>query len=41
MKFTVSYWKTKDTPGPGAYEKPTEFGIYGDYKYYKSLRITS
>ena len=41
MKFTVSYWKTKDTPGPGAYGKPTDFGVYGDYNYYKSLRITS
>jgi len=41
LKFTVSYWKTKDTPGPDAYDKPTDFGLYGDYKYYKSLRLTS
>jgi hypothetical protein len=24
-------------PGPGLYEKPTEFGVYGDTKYYKTL----
>lgn len=24
-------------PGPGVYEKPTEFGVYGDMKYYKTL----
>lgn len=25
-------------PGPGNYEKPSDFGVYGDSKYYKTLR---
>jgi hypothetical protein len=29
--------KEKLYPGPGFYEKPTEFGVYGDSKYYKTL----
>ena len=24
-------------PGPGNYEKPSDFGKYGDSKYYKTL----
>lgn len=38
MKFTVGYWKTNENPGPTDYEKPSEFGVYGDSKYYKTLR---
>jgi hypothetical protein len=30
--------KEKVSPGPGFYERPSEFGVYGDAKYYKSLR---
>ena len=41
MKFTVSYWKPKDNPGPGAYQKPSDFGLYGDHQYNKALRATS
>ncbi len=40
-KFTVSYWKYNDAPGPGSYEKPSDFGKYGDSNYYKSIRLTS
>lgn len=29
--------KEKWFPGPGFYEKPTEFGVYGDTRYYKTL----
>lgn len=32
--------KSKKTPGPGNYELPTEFGTYGDAKYYKALNST-
>jgi hypothetical protein len=30
--------KQKLYPGPGFYDNPTEFGVYGDSKYYKNLR---
>jgi hypothetical protein len=40
MKFTTGYWKTNENPGPSDYEKPSEFGVYGDSKYYKTLRVT-
>jgi hypothetical protein len=39
-KFTVAYWKHNENPGPGAYEKPSEFGVYGDSQYYKSMGMT-
>lgn len=29
--------KQKKVPGPGYYQLPTQFGIYGDIKYYKTL----
>ena len=41
QKFTIGYWRTKDTPGPGTYEKPSDFGCYGDYLYYKTMSLTS
>ncbi len=30
-------WPSKKHPGPGHYEKPSDFGVYGDAKYYKTL----
>jgi hypothetical protein len=27
-------------PGPGTYEKPSDFGTYGDHSYNKTLRST-
>lgn len=30
--------KSKKVPGPGDYEAPTEFGVYGDQKYYKTMK---
>lgn len=27
-------------PGPGKYERPSDFGVYGDVNYYKSLKLT-
>jgi hypothetical protein len=38
-KFTIDYWKQDSNPGPGRYEKPSDFGLYGDYNYYKTLSI--
>lgn len=29
--------REKKVPGPGYYELSTEFGVYGDSKYYKTL----
>lgn len=29
--------REKKYPGPGYYEQSTEFGVYGDSKYYKTL----
>ena len=28
----------KNLPGPGNYEKPSDFGVYGDATYYKKNR---
>jgi hypothetical protein len=30
--------KDKASPGPGYYDRPSDFGVYGDAKYYKSMR---
>lgn len=30
--------KTIDTPGPGSYTATSEFGHYGDAKYYRTLK---
>lgn len=38
-KFTYKYWRYDKNPAPGTYEKPSDFGIYGDYNYYKTLSI--
>lgn len=35
--FTDEFSRTKKNPGPGDYENPSEFGVYGDSKYYKTL----
>lgn len=35
--FTDEFATNKKTPGPGAYEAPTIFGVYGDSKYYKTI----
>lgn len=39
-KFTYGYWKTNQNPGPAEYQKPSEFGVYGDSRYYKNLKTT-
>lgn len=39
-KFTNRYWKHwqgNKVPGPGQYDKPSDFGVYGDIHYYKTL----
>lgn len=39
-KFTNIYWRhwqSNNVPGPAQYEKPSDFGVYGDVKYYKTL----
>lgn len=38
-KFTYKYWKHDQNPAPGTYDRPSDFGVYGDYNYYKSLSI--
>ena len=38
-KFTHNYWKHDENPAPGNYERPSDFGVYGDYNYYKTLNI--
>jgi len=38
-KFVDRYWKHDKNPAPGSYDKPSDFGVYGDYTYYKSLSI--
>jgi hypothetical protein len=38
-KFTINYWKYDKNPEPGRYEKPSDFGVYGDYSYYKTLSL--
>ena len=35
--FTDDFSLNKIAPGPGAHEKPSEFGVYGDAKYYKTM----
>ena len=38
-KFTYQYWKYDENPEPGRYDRPSDFGVYGDYNYYKSLTL--
>ena len=38
-KFTYKYWQHDENPAPVAYEKPSDFGLYGDYDYYKTLSV--
>lgn len=38
-KFTNKYWRYDHNPAPCTYDKPSDFGIYGDYNYYKTLSI--
>lgn len=35
--FTEEFSNNKKNPGPGSYELPTEFGVYGDAKFYKTI----
>lgn len=36
-KFTYKYWKYDQNPAPSSYDKPSDFGVYGDHNYYKTL----
>lgn len=36
-RFTHEHWRPSRNPGPSEYEKPSDFGLYGDSKYYKGL----
>ena len=36
-RFTHEHWRPSKNPGPHEYEKPSDFGAYGDVKYYKNL----
>lgn len=36
-RFTHEHWRPSRNPGPSDYEKPSDFGVYGDSKYYKGL----
>ena len=39
--FTDSFRKgKKGIPGPGTYEKPSDFGVYGDSKFLKNMKAT-
>jgi hypothetical protein len=38
-RFTVGFWKSDSNPAPVAYDKPSDFGVYGDLQYYKSLSL--
>jgi hypothetical protein len=38
-RFTHDHWKLSKNPGPSEYEKPSDFGIYGDASHYKKLSI--
>lgn len=41
-KFTHRYWKQWSdnlNPSPVKYERPSDFGVYGDYNYYKTLNL--
>ena len=35
--FTDEFARIKKNPGPADYNAPSEFGTYGDAKYYKTL----
>ena len=36
-RFTHEHWRPSKNPGPTDYEKPSEFGVYGDSNFYKGL----
>lgn len=36
-RFTREKWTSFENPGPGNYNQPSDFGVYGDSKYYKTL----
>lgn len=36
-RFTHDHWQPSKNPGPSHYEKPSDFGVYGDSHYYKNL----
>jgi hypothetical protein len=36
-RFTHEHWRPSRNPGPSTYEKPSDFGLYGDSNYYKGL----
>lgn len=36
-RFTHDHWRPSRNPGPTEYSKPSDFGQYGDAKYYKGL----
>lgn len=39
LTFTDDFkTKSKKVPGPGDYELPSQFGVYGDNKYYKTMK---
>ena len=39
-KHLIDEEKKKNVPGPGTYEKPSDFGVYGDAKYYNTLNAS-
>ncbi len=36
-RFTREKWTNFENPGPGNYNQTSDFGVYGDSKYYKTL----
>jgi hypothetical protein len=36
-RFKGEKWTNLLNPGPGTHEKPSDFGSYGDARYYKTL----
>lgn len=36
-RFTREKWTNFENPAPGNYNLGSEFGVYGDSKYYKTL----
>lgn len=36
-RFTREKWTSFDNPAPGNYNLGSDFGVYGDSKYYKTL----